>query len=382
MIFKLIKKNILFIKYAIVWVSSTFVDIGSLYIFVDIFWLKLYFSVILSFLLSVVNGFLLNKIWTFWDKSNKFKRQFTKFFIVSLFWLILTVFFMHILTDILKIHYIYSKALTSVLILLWNYLANKSWTFSNKNNKEIEIKNFKDKFDIKYSIIVPAYNEERRIIDTLKSTKEYFLNKWDKFEIIVVNDWSKDNTVKVIEENFTDIKIVQNPENMGKWYSIKNWVLNAVWEYILFIDADNSTPIDNFSKLEKYLDKYDVIIWSRHMKDSEIWKKQPFHRRVVWRLWNKLINLVLIKWIKDTQCGFKLFKYNCAQNVFPFQKINRWWFDMEVLFISKIKWYHIKEVPVTWFNDEWSRLNPIKDNLKTLYELFYIKLNHLLDWYK
>jgi dolichyl-phosphate beta-glucosyltransferase len=83
---------------------------------------------------------------------------------------------------------------------------------------------------------------------------------------------------------------------MWKWFSIKNGVANASWEYILFTDADNSTPIENFSKLEKYLEKYDVIIWSRHLKESEIWRKQPIHRRIVWRLGNKLINLLLIKW--------------------------------------------------------------------------------------
>lgn len=381
MISNIIKKNQVFLKYAVVWISSTFVDIFSLYIFVDIFFLNLYFSVFLSFLLAVINGFVLNKIWTFEDKSNKYKRQFLKFFIVSVVWLSLTLSLMYLFVDILEIYYLLSKAFTSLIVLFWNYTANKIWTFRQINN-EIIIKEPKQKYDLKYSIIVPAYNEEKRIINTLKRALDFFNEKKESYEIIVVNDWSSDNTVKIVSEFDKKIKIVENGKNMWKWYSIKNWVFHASWEYILFIDADNSTPIENFLKLEKYIDKYDVVIGSRHLSESEIWKKQPIYRRIVWRLWNKLIQFVLLKWIKDTQCGFKLFKHNAANNIFPFQKINRFGFDMEILFISKIKWYSIKEVAVSWFNDEWSRLHPVKDSLKTLYELLYIKLNYWFDWYK
>ncbi len=288
---------------------------------------------------------------------------------------------MFILVDVLEIYYLFSKALTSIVVLFWNYFTNKFWTFSTKNI-EIEIKDKKENFDIKYSIIVPAYNEEKRILKTLKEVKEFFLEKKESYEIIVVDDWSKDRTIKIVWEFDKNIKILENNWNMWKWFSIKNWVLNALGEYILFLDADNSTPIENFKKLEKYIDNFDVIIWSRHLRESEIVKKQPWYRRLVWRIWNKLIQLVLLNWIKDTQCWFKLFKHNVANQIFPFQKINRFWFDMEILFIAKIKGYTIKEVAVSWLNDEWSRLNPIKDSLKTLYELLYIKFNYWFDWYK
>jgi dolichyl-phosphate beta-glucosyltransferase len=380
MLFQNIKKNIVFLKYSIVWVSSTIVDMLSLYIFVDILNINLYLSVVISFLLAVINWFLLNKIWTFDDKSKKYKRQFVKFLIVSIIWLCLSLSFMYIFVDVLDIYYLLSKALTSIIVLFWNYFWNKTWTFSS-NNSKIKIKT-KKCFDIKYSIIIPAYNEEKRIVDTLKNVVSFFDKKKEKYEIIVVNDWSSDNTVWVVKNFDKNIKIIENAKNMGKWFSIKNWIFHAEWEYILFIDADNSTPIDNFTKLEKYLDKYDIIIWSRHLKESEILKKQPIYRRIIWRLWNKLINLLLIKGIKDTQCWFKLFKYNSAIEIFSIQKINRFWFDIEVLFISKIKGYTIKEVPVSWSNDEWSRFNTIKDSLKTLIELLYIKLNYWLDLYK
>ncbi|MDD5769717.1 MAG: glycosyltransferase [Candidatus Gracilibacteria bacterium] len=184
--------------------------------------------------------------------------------------------------------------------------------------------------------------------------------------------------VKSFDEN---IKVVKNLKNMGKGFSIKNGILESNGEYILFIDADNSTPIDNFGKLEKYIEKYDVVIGSRHLEDSEIMIKQPWYRRIVGKLGNKLINLILIKGIKDTQCGFKLFKHNCANDIFESQKIKRWGFDMEILFISKIRGYSIKEVPVSWLNSDGSRLHPIKDSIKTLIELLYIKLNYWFDGY-
>jgi dolichyl-phosphate beta-glucosyltransferase len=380
MISKLIKDNITFFKYAIVWVSSTIVDIGALFVLVDLVNFNLYPSVAISFLLAVINGFLLNKLWTFEDKSKSYKKQFIKFLIISIFWLILTLISMYILVNIFEINYLISKAITSLIVLFWNYFGNKIWTF--KLREEIVLKPFKKDFDIKYSIIIPAYNEGKRIETTLKKVQDYFNNKSESFEIIIVNDWSKDNTIQIVKNFSNGIKIIENPKNMWKWFSIKNWIKNAQWELILFIDADNSTPIENLDKLEKYLDDFDIVIWSRHLKESEILKKQPWYRRFVWRMWNKLINLLLLKWIKDTQCGFKLFKYNCANNVFPFQNINRFGFDIEILFISTIKWYKIKEVPVTWHDISWSRLNPIKDSIKTLFELLYIKINYWFDWYK
>lgn len=381
MISQSIKKNIIFLKYAIVGVSSTLVDMVSLYLLVDILHIHLYFSVIVAFLLAVWNGFILNKIWTFEDKSKKLKKQFVKFFIVSLIWLSLTLILMYIFVDIAGIYYLLAKAITSIIVLFWNYFGNKVWTFTSHAEQRV-FKEKKDHFHIKYSVIVPAYNEEKRIIETLQKAQDFFDKKGDVYEVIVVNDGSSDKTVEVVKNFSNNIQVIQNPQNMGKWYSIKNGVFHASGEYILFIDADNSTPIENFTKLEKHIDKYDVIIGSRHMKESEIGKKQPWYRRMVGRLGNKLINLVLIKGIKDTQCGFKLFKYNSAINIFPFQKINRFGFDMELLFISKIKGYTIKEVPVSWFNDEGSRLHPIKDSFKTLWELLYIKINYWFDGYK
>lgn len=259
------------------------------------------------------------------------------------------------------------------------FLGNKYWTFKLKNTK-IEIQNI---FKIEYSIIIPAYNEEKRIVNTLKEIDKYLNNKNYTYEIIIVDDWSKDNTIKTIQKlNIKNLEILKNIKNKWKWYSVKKGILKAQWKYILYTDADNSTPIEELDKLNKYIKQYDIIIWSRYLNTSKISIKQSFFRQKIWKIWNLIIKYILIGWIEDTQCWFKLFKHNVAKKVFSMQKINGFGFDMEILLISKLTWLKIKEVPVNWHNSLPSRLRPIKDSFKTLLELIFIKINYWFDWYK
>ncbi|MDD5769716.1 MAG: GtrA family protein [Candidatus Gracilibacteria bacterium] len=148
MFVQFIKKNIVFIKYSIVGVSSTLVDLVFLYIFVDIFKINLYFGVVFSFLLAVINGFILNKIWTFQNKSNKYKRQFAKFLLVSIIGLFLTLILMYIFVDFLNVYYLFSKVFTSIIVLFWNYFGNRFWTFTVKTQNYIKPE--KQNFPIKY----------------------------------------------------------------------------------------------------------------------------------------------------------------------------------------------------------------------------------------
>ncbi|NDK08396.1 glycosyltransferase [Candidatus Gracilibacteria bacterium] len=381
-IFEKIKINLkIFIKYGIVGLSGTAIDIGSLYIFVDLLGINLYIGVTLSFILAVINNFLLNKIWTFRDKSIKYKRQFAKFFIVSIIGFSLTMACMYVLVDILQIYYIYSKIITSIIVVLWNFLGNKYWTFKSKMKLDITQK---DDFDIFLSVIIPAYNEEKRIIDTLNKVIKYLSNKDYNYEIIIINDGSKDKTNDIINKSFNDdrIKTISYNNNMGKGYAVKQGMLAGTGKYLLFMDADNSTPIEELDKLLYYKDEYDVIIGSRYMKNSNIIIKQSKFRIAISRVGNFIISLFLIDGITDTQCGFKLFQHNVAKNIFKFQKINGFGFDMEILFIAGIQGIKIKEVPVNWLNDFNSKLSPLKHSVKTLLELVYIKLNYFFDGYK
>lgn len=236
------------------------------------------------------------------------------------------------------------------------------------------------------SIIIPAYNEEKRLPGTLESIAEYLKQIDKEIEVIVVDDGSSDNTTKVAEKMKSDIKnlkVINYGENRGKGYAVKTGMLAAKGDYTLFMDADNATPITEIEKLWPFASGFEVVIGSRHLKTSNVVIKQPWYRILISRLGNFVIQALLIKGIKDTQCGFKLFSKKAAKEIYSRQKIDRWGFDMEILAIAqKILGYKIKEVPVSWYNSPDSRLRPIRDGFRTLRELIKIKINLISGKYK
>lgn len=237
---------------------------------------------------------------------------------------------------------------------------------------------------VSISIIIPAYNESKRIVRTLNKIVDYFdLGKWD-YEILVVDDGSKDNTIGVINElskKNKRIKLLQNKKNKGKGYSVRAGILNARNELVLFTDADLSTPIEELDKFMRFIDVYDIIIGSRRLKGSRIKIKQPFYRRIPGKIFPILVNLLVLKDIQDSQCGFKLFKRKAAIDIFKRQTIKGFGFDVEVLYLAKRLGYRIKEIPVVWINDVNSRLDPIKDSYRMFKELLKIKFNSLSGKY-
>ncbi|MCP4523283.1 MAG: glycosyltransferase [Candidatus Gracilibacteria bacterium] len=367
------------IKFGFVGISSTLIDIGFLYFFVEILYLNLFISIIFSFLLAVLNGFTWNKIWTFTDTSVRYKRQFIKFLFVSIGGLILTISFMYFFHILFGIYYLLAKLFTSGMVVIWNFLGNKYWTF--KISDALSIHNHKN--DLKYSIIVPAYNEENRIGHTLTEISKYFSTSGATYEIIIVDDGSIDNTITMIQQlELPHIQISKNIKNRGKGFSVKQGVNLARGEYILFTDADNSTPIKEIQNLEKYIDKYSIVIGSRYCKNSNIKVSQKSFRKNIGRIGNMIIQFFLLEGIKDTQCGFKLFQHNVAKKIFSVQKIHGFGFDMEILLAGRSMGFNIKEVPVLWINSEDSRVRPIRDSIKTLGELIFIKINYWFDGYK
>ncbi len=240
-------------------------------------------------------------------------------------------------------------------------------------------------YKYEFSIVIPVYNEKNRILKTLNSIYEYFQN--ENFEIVIVDDGSNDNTASFIKnkkENIGEnIKIISYQPNKGKGYAVKKGIEKAQGKFILFTDADNSTPIEEFKKLLTALkNNNDIAIGSRYLPNSDIKIKQSMSRILIGRLGNLLIQLLLVKKIKDTQCGFKLFKNEVAKNIFKKQTINRWGFDMEILTIAQRLNYKIVEVPISWLNSSDSRLRPIRDTIKTFLELIKIKLNLLTGKYE
>ena len=244
---------------------------------------------------------------------------------------------MYLLVNIAEIWYMFAKLITSGVVLTWNFLGNKLWTFKLKTTSQ-KTSNTQD-FDL--SIVIPGYNEEYRIKNTLLAINDYFKDKDLKTEIIVVSDGSTDKTNETVEnyaKKIENLKLVSYPKNQGKGYAIKMGIKNSKGKMILFTDADNSTPIEEYEKLADELKKNraQIAIGSRYLKDSNIKIRQPFYRILLGRAGNLIIKTFLIDGIKDTQCGFKLFTHEAAQKIFALQKIKRFGFDMEMLLIARI----------------------------------------------
>jgi dolichyl-phosphate beta-glucosyltransferase len=227
------------------------------------------------------------------------------------------------------------------------------------------------------SVVIPAYNEEKNIINAIKRIDKYF--KRTKYELIIVNDGSKDNTEKLVKDarkKNRNIFLVNNKSNRGKGYAVKNGVAHAKGKEILMIDADLSMSISEYKKLEAWRKKgYDICIGSKKISGAKI--KLPVYRRIAGFIFSTLVNLLLIKGIKDTQCGFKLFDAEAARHVFPQQKISGFCFDAEILYIASKKGYSIKEVPIT-LNDtsRISKVHLMKDSIKMFFDLVKIRLLH------
>jgi dolichyl-phosphate beta-glucosyltransferase len=363
-----------FFKYAFVGCLGTSIDLAFLYVFKDRLHIPLLISTALSFLLAVINNFTLNKFWTFQNKSSNIRKQFIKFLIVSTIGLILTELSMAFLVYVLKIWYMSSKLITSGLVLTWNFLANKYWTFKDR----IYYIPGRAAYDYDISIIVPAYNEHRRISKTLETINDYFLRTPLTRQIIVVDDGSDDGTLEVVEnlkKDISDLRLIAYYPNRGKGHAIKKGIEESRGEYLLFTDADNSTPIEEFAKFYPLLRDNHVVIGSRYLSGSTIVVKQPRYRVIIGRWGNKLIQFFLLDGVEDTQCGFKAFQHDAAKQIFSRMRVNRFGFDIEILSIARLLNFTVKEMPVSWYNSPESRIRPIKDALRTFGELIYIKLN-------
>ncbi len=370
----MIMRYSVFFKYALVGFLGTAIDVGSLYIFIDRLHIHVLVSAALSFMLAVINNFTLNKYWTFQNKSSNIRKQFIKFVIVSTIGLVLTEVCMAFLVFVLNIWYLFSKLVTSGVVLSWNFLANKYWTFKDR----IYPVPCRDTFDYDVSVIVPAYNERRRISRTLDAVHKFFLKTPLTRQIIVIDDGSDDHMSDVVEDlgkDINDLRLITYYPNRGKGHAIKTGIEKSRGKYILFMDADNSTPIEEFEKFYPLLRDNPVVIGSRYIAGSTIVVKQPKYRVFIGRLGNKIIQFFLLDGVADTQCGFKAFQHDAAKQIFSRMKVKRFGFDIEILSIARLLNFTVKEVPVNWYNSPESRFRPIKDALRTFGELVYIKLN-------
>ena len=227
------------------------------------------------------------------------------------------------------------------------------------------------------SVIIPAYNEEKRLPKTLKKIKEYLEKQNYIWEVLIINDGTTDHTSEVVLElvrDWPDFRLIDNQKNQGKGGVVKQGMLKAKGEWRLFMDADNSTDIKEIEKLLTFSDNFEIVVGSRYLNKDSIKVKQPLVRRIVSRFGNFLIRTLLGIKLRDTQCGFKLFSAKASEDIFPKQTILRWGFDIEILAIAIKKGYKIKEVAVDWYDAEGTTIKK-SAALKTLKELIIIKWN-------
>lgn len=229
------------------------------------------------------------------------------------------------------------------------------------------------------SIVIPAYNESARIEATLERVLECVRTReWDA-EVLVVDDGSTDDTVAIVKtwmNTHPRLHLVKNPGNRGKGYSVRNGLLQAAGDVVMFTDADLSAPIEEAERLlDAIHDGADVAIGSRWLDKQKQTVHQPLYRRFFGRCFNGVTRKVIGLPFKDTQCGFKAFRRDAAQIIFRLQTIERWGFDPEILFIARRLKYTIVEVPVTWGHDERSRISYLKDGTKMLQEMAEIRTN-------
>lgn len=223
------------------------------------------------------------------------------------------------------------------------------------------------------SIIIPAYNEEKRIGKTLDTIILFAEKNLPAFEILVVDDGSTDKTIEIANQR--KVKTVKNPKNMGKGASVKTGMLMAEGEYLLFSDADLSTPIEETMKFLEYIEDYDVVFGSRNLPESNITVTQPLYRRVMGKIFPFLVNCLVLRGIKDTQCGFKMFKRESAKRLFSKQTLSGFGFDVEILYLAKKNGHSVLELPVSWKNDPSSKVHPIRDSFRMLLDLMKIRKN-------
>jgi glycosyltransferase involved in cell wall biosynthesis len=236
-----------------------------------------------------------------------------------------------------------------------------------------------------YSIIIPAYNESARLAATLDKVLAHVAQRaWDA-EIIVVDDGSRDNTVEIIHSYAAKnprLRLLQNPGNRGKGYSVRNGMLQGRGEILLFSDADLSSPIEEADKLFAAIaGGADIAIGSRWLRRDLQTERQPLYRQVFGRIFNLMLRATLGLNFKDTQCGFKAFTRRAAETIFPLQKIERWGFDPELLYLARKFRFNVAEVPVEWAHSEGTRISPLRDGTRMFAEMLKIRWNGLSGKY-
>jgi dolichyl-phosphate beta-glucosyltransferase len=227
------------------------------------------------------------------------------------------------------------------------------------------------------SIVIPAYNEERRLPQTLRRIHQYIQEREHDAEILVVDDGSQDRTRDVVTElkrEIPTLQVLSNAVNHGKGYAVKQGILSATREAVLFTDADLSTPIEELDRFWTWYDRGSpVVIASRHLGTPPGWIRQPLRRKLMGKVFNAILLMLGVRGIRDTQCGFKLFRTDAGRRIFSRVGTCGFAFDVEALQWARSLGYRISEVGVHWEDVAGSHLSPIRDSIRMLVQVLRIK---------
>lgn len=360
-----------------------------------VFLLNVRLSVIIGFMSGNISSFVLNKYFTFRNLSIAIFRQYAKYFLTSMTGLLWTVFLMYLFYEkweffstLTSYNEQLCKMSVAAIVMGWNFTIIRHWTLASYELGPLKLFDKSDTQLKPYiSVIIPAYNEEHRIVQTLTDVNAWLSDQTFLWEVIVVNDGSTDNTISVVQKLFqgqSNLTLISLDYNQGKGAAIRKGMLYARGDYRLFMDADNQIHISELEKFIPLADKQSILIGSKYAdSQNNLTRKDiSFSRKLVSRLGNLMIRFFFDIQIKDTQCGFKLFPAQIADNLFRLQLLNRFSFDVEILTLATLFGVQIIELPITLYPDQDSRIRTLHDSLHVGLDLIRIKLGIWCNRYK